>query len=101
MNKKSILVPILITTLLFLFTAPIYVYAERDDDDEDKYAYEYEDEDDDDDDAPAVEAVIQTPEVPKIQYVEKIIRSTIVPPIIIHDDNENGIVDEIENLYKR
>jgi hypothetical protein len=113
--KKTILFSIIIGTLLLWTAVPYFAKAEDDEyENETEYEDQYENQIPETETQP-VQPPTETPppaETPKpvvnepkaeIKKVEKIIQETktIVPPIIIKDDNENGIVDEIEQLYSK
>lgn len=49
---------------------------------------------------PVQEKINQPPVmIEKIQTINQIITKTVVPPLVIKDDNQNGIVDSIEQIY--
>ena len=95
MEKKLIFISTIIVTLMFSIILPLQASAES------------ETENNDDNQAPPAQQSTPTPaptpqpSITKIQSVNRMIEKTLIPPIAVTDNNQNGIVDEIENLYKK
>ncbi len=121
-----LLIPI---AAFFLVLAPVLVHAEDDEDSRDTKSEDSYDDDHYQVPEPVVTPVeipveqsvtqpieqAQVEEVPvtpapilevpttveQVQIVNKLVTKTVVPPIIVRDDNQNGIVDSIERLYTK
>lgn len=116
MKKKFILSLSLIFLLTFLVLPNSLVFAEREDDEEDEYdeEYDFEEEKEEDEYEEPVEESIEEPApaeqptpvttpttIQEIQTVNTLVTKTVIPPLKIKDDNQNGIVDSIEQFYQK
>lgn len=85
--------------MIFLLTLTGGVFVSQNvsaEDDEDEDEYEEEEEEDEDEEEGEDEQV-QVEETVPTQTT--IIKQVIIPDIVVTDDNENGIVDAVEELF--
>ncbi len=87
--------------LLSVFSVQTVLAEDEDDEDEYEYdedEYEYENDEEDEDEVntqPEVTPIIEITTPPETTTIKQV----VIPDIVVTDDNENGIVDAVEELF--